>query len=175
MLKKILKYTLYVLLFLAAIIFFVFLYLEYQKSLALGFSTTKKWEWEDKSYNPNSDGVQISSGDDMKKSILRRVHMSENYAVYAYKNDDYTVSTFVIFQAKCKPDTVITTTQKFSNGEPKTLRCQSDGVSLVYSVLWGRKPSDTWSENLDGYKVDEAFYRWNFDRLDREITLSKAK
>jgi len=175
MLKKFFKYTFFFILFFIIISVGFYVYSSHQESVQkaaeLKSYTKQEWAWENE-YSK----VQIRRVESMNKSVLRKVHLNENYVVYAYMNDDYTYSTLVAFQTKCKPGTIITTTEKFSNGEPKTLNCDSDGESLIYEVVWPAEPMITsWSENLNGYSVDETFYSWNFDKLKREVTLNKAK
>lgn len=175
MLKKILKYMLYAFIILGLCVAGMYAYISHnesvEKNLELSFHTKHKWEWENE-----YSGVQIRFVEDAKRSVLRKVHTLENYVIYAYKNDDYTLSTVAVFPTTCKPNKIITTTEKFPNGEPKTLNCDEDGESLVYQAIWtGKDPIMSWSENLNGYKIEESFFGWNFDKLDREITLNKAK
>jgi len=175
MLKKFLKYTLYLLLVVMGISVLVYFYFQHmenkEKSLELAYGTEHKWEWE----NENTR-IQVRVVEDLGRSVLRRVHISDGYIIYAYKNDDYTFTTAAIFPVKCEPKTSITTTKKFQDGEPKKLHCNEDGDNLIHQAQWSATESlSSWKENLDGYKIDESFYSWDFDRLDREITLNKAK
>lgn len=175
MLKKIFKIGLIIFAVLLILLVSIYAYYRHQENVKkkqeLEFDTKVNWTWENE-YNH----VQITYHEEEKVSVLRKVNLEEKYAVYLLKNDDYTFSTFVKFTSDCKPGTKIETTEKFSNGESKTLVCSEDGKSLGFEVYWNQKePITSWNENLNGFKVNESFYGWNFDRLDREITLKKAK
>jgi hypothetical protein len=137
----------------------------------LGYATTQEWVWHDK-----YDRIQIRTLEEENRSILRKVHMRENYVVFALKDEDYRLSSMVKFVAKCNPNTEIETSEKFSNGVPKTLKCNENGTALTHSVRWDQKDTDiTWEENLGGFSLRENFTYWDFSKLDQEITLSKSK
>ena len=82
----------------------------------------------------------------------------------------------VKFLTKCKPNREIETSQTFSDGTPKVLKCNEIGDALHYQVKWNGKNTDfTWEENLDGFSLSENFTYWDFSKLDQEVTLSKAQ
>ncbi|MCA0912487.1 hypothetical protein [Marinobacter nauticus] len=137
----------------------------------LTYNSSHEWEWHDK-----YDRVQIRYIPEAARSVLRKVNLQDEYVIYAYKNDDYSLSAMVAFKVDCQPGNEIVTSQQYADGEPKKLVCSEDGDSLRYSVKWSGEDTDfTWEENLDGFRVRENFSNWNFDKLDQEVTLSKAK
>ncbi|QQD22432.1 hypothetical protein GJQ54_11945 [Oceanospirillaceae bacterium ASx5O] len=137
----------------------------------LTYFTSKKWVWYDK-----YGRVQVNQDIFTKKSILRKVNLDKNYVIYIFKNQDYSISAMAVFPTKCEPNTEIVTSKAYSDGTLKKLQCMEDGDALVYSVSWSAKDTDfKWTEDLDGFKIDENFRYWNFDKLDQEITLQKAK
>jgi hypothetical protein len=138
----------------------------------LNFDAEKeKWKWHDK-----FDRIQIYTADKSGKSYLRKVNLEKQYIIYAYKNDDLSLSAMVKFFTDCQPNTEITTSQKYSNGTPKKLKCNEGGNALTFSVHWNGKDTNIiWEENLDGFKLRENFGYWDFTKLGKEITLSKAR
>lgn len=131
----------------------------------------RKWKWHDK-----FNRIQIYTLDESGKSYLRKVNLEKQYIIYAYKNDDLSLSAIAQFFTDCQPNTEITTSQKFSDGMPKKLKCNEGGNALSFSCRWNQKDTNiVWEENLDGFKVRENFGYWDFTKLDQEITLSKAK
>jgi hypothetical protein len=172
---KILKITGLVLLGIAIIIGAIVLYfhlgkLQKEKETLMFYDNVDgRWEWHDKFNN-----IQIGRLDSGKLA-LRKVHMDDGYAVYAYKNEDRSLTTAAVFISDCQPNTEITTSQKFSDGAPKTLRCNKNGSALVFSCNWESGNAELWEENLDGFKIREYLSRWDFTKLDQEITLAKAK
>jgi hypothetical protein len=137
--------------------------------LELSYASKSKWKWHDK-----YDRIQIKTLND--KSILRKVNLNKSYVIYAYKNDDYSLSAWVRFVTKCQSNKSIETTAKFSNGDPKNLKCNGDGTALNYEVKWiGDNTEITWEENLGGFSLKENFTYWDFSALDQEVTLSKAQ
>lgn len=145
---------------------------EQRKSAELSYpSGSTKWKWHDE-YNR----IQISTDPETGMSTLRKVKLSRNQVILAYKNPDYTLSSAVLFFTDCEPDTEIVISKTFSSGKPKKMLCGSKGDRLIYGVHWSvPKLSSTWAEDLDGFSVYEDFSNWDFSILDREITLSKAK
>jgi hypothetical protein len=143
-----------------------------RKKAELNFDNDKqKWKWHGKSQR-----IQISTLNDSGKSVLRKVFLKEKYIVYAYKNDDYSIAAMVKFFTDCQPNTEITTTQKFSDGTPKKLKCTESGDALYFYTVWDTKDTNfDWEENLDGFKLRVSFGYWDFTKLDKEITLTKAK
>jgi len=143
--------------------------LEKKDEIELSFAANKQWKWHDK-----YDRIQIMTTD--SKSILRKVNLNKNYVIYAYKNDDYSLSGMVKFVATCSKNKEIETSEKYSNGSPKKLKCNEDGDALHYQVKWtGTETDFTWQENLGGFSIRENFTYWDFSTLDQEVTLSKAK
>jgi len=138
----------------------------------LNFDAEKeKWKWHDK-----FDRIQIYTADKSGKSYLRKVNLEKQYVIYAYKNDDLGLSAMAKFFTDCQPNTEITTSQKFGDGTPKKLKCNEGGNALTFSVHWNGKDTNIiWEENLDGFKLRENFGYWDFTKLDKEITLSKAR
>jgi len=134
-------------------------------------SETQPWQWLDEYYR-----IQIHTEDG--KSVLRKVDLENKKAVYASLNQDYSLRAVVIFDQKCKPKSIITTSKKFSDGTPKALACTDSGKSLAYSVRYSIKEDGNydfrWHEDLDGFKVYTNFANWDFTLLRKEITLQKA-
>ncbi|MGL5799860.1 MAG: hypothetical protein ACRCYN_07320 [Plesiomonas sp.] len=137
----------------------------------LSFASKTPWKWYDE-YNR----IQIRFIEETGRSILRKVNVSQNYVIYARKNDDYELEAMVRFITKCKPNTTITTSKKYGDGKPITLNCNEDGEYLTYATTWRNKDTyHTWDEDIDGFKFYINFRDWDFKKLDQEITLSKAK
>ncbi len=144
---------------------------EKRKKRELTYKTTHSWQWHDE-YNR----IQIRFNEKTNKSVLRKVSIQENYIVYAIKSDEYKLLAFVEFIVPCEAGTVITTSKKYSSGKPKTLECNEEGDALFFGASWKSKDTNTiWEDNLDGFKFRVDFDRWDFTKLDQEITLSKAK
>lgn len=142
-----------------------------KKEAELTFASKKSWQWHDE-----YSRIQIRFFEETGRSILRKVDTRENYVIYAKKNDDYELETMAKFITKCKPNTAITTSKKYSNGEPIILQCTEEGDALSYSVKWPEKDTDiVWHEDIDGFKIYTNFGNWDFTKLDQEITLSKAE
>lgn len=57
----------------------------------LSFATEKAWAWYDK-----YDRVQYRTLEE-NKTVLRKVKLNKNYVIYAYKNDDYSLTAMVKF------------------------------------------------------------------------------
>ena len=103
-------------------------------------------------------------------------YLEEEYVIYVYKDKDYILNAFVNFYTDCKPNTEIKTSQKWSDGTHKKLKCDEKGTLLSYSVTWSGKNTDlTWEENLDGFNFRENFTYWDFTKLDQRITLLNAE
>jgi hypothetical protein len=187
MLRSLFKYALYTLLVIILLVMAVIIYDKYQsvirekevaakkvKELQFGsVGKNYKWKWHNEEL-----GVQVAYLEGLKRTVLRKVNLDQQYAVYAYKDDDYAFNAIASFQTKCEPKTTITTTEKFPNGEAKVLTCSEDGSDLYIEVAWPPKTdvlSLTWEENLNGFRVNESFSGWDFDLLDREVTLKKAE
>jgi tetratricopeptide (TPR) repeat protein len=141
----------------------------------LGFDTSLKWDWHNRDNFLRVEGVQIHTPEGSGRSILRKVNLQKKSAIYAYKNDDYSLTTTATFEAKCQPEKEIVTSQTFLSGKPKKLVCNKDGNQLSFSCTWQRGCSfvEPWKEELDGYSIYESFMFWNFSKLDQEVTLSK--
>lgn len=145
-------------------------YEEYKKNkkeeLELGYFTENEWEWHDK-YNR----IQIAK--ERPSKYLRKVSIDEEYIVYAKKNEDYTLSTLVVFPTTCSPNTTIETRQRFPDNSAKKLKCNSTGDALLHSVRWEEGTVTTWSDNLGGFSFRANFALWDFSELDKQITLQK--
>lgn len=128
------------------------------------------WEWHD-------EGHRIQKMFFLKNLFLRRVYMDKNYYISAHKNDDYSLSANAYFFVDCEPYTEINTGQKYSDGEDKVLKCSEDGDYLKYGVKWDalKGTKFTWSEDFEGFSFSEDFREWDFELLDREVTLKKAQ
>ena len=175
LIKKILKWLLALTLILIVAWVGYYFYEENEKNKRdkqeLAYASKKIWEWYDE-----HDRIQIYTIKEENRSILRKVHMRDAYVVYAFKDQDYGLNTMVKFVTPCKPNSEIETSEKFSDGTPKMLKCNEDGDALNYSVSWSGKDTDiTWNENLGGFSVRENFTYWDFSKLDQEITLSKSR
>ena len=175
LIKKILKWLFALTLILIAAWVGYYFYEENERSKRdkqeLAYASKQKWEWYDE-----YDRIQIYTIKEENRSILRKVHMRDAYVVYAFKAQDYGLNTMVKFVTPCKPKSEIETSEKFSDGTSKKLKCNEEGDALNYSVSWSGKDTDiTWDENLGGFSVRENFIHWDFSKLDQEITLSKSK
>lgn len=140
--------------------------------MELSFRNEKgEWKWHDKYHH-----IQIRYYPEERKSSLRKVNLDEKYIVYARKENDYTLSTLVAFLVQCEKNKTITTSKKYSNGEPIKLTCSEKGDALFYEGSWSGNPNDVeLNENIDGFSIHEYFTYWDFRKLDQEITLKKAK
>ncbi|WP_457788592.1 hypothetical protein [Pseudomonas sp. PL-6] len=137
---------------------------------ALSFFADEPWEWDDK-YN----GTQIKYSGTLKRHALRKVKERENQVIYAHKKDDYSLVVRVDFITECTPETNIPTSSKYSTGETKILHCDKSGSYLSYSTAIQTPENDiVIHENLDGFSIYENFFYWDLNKLDKEVTLSKA-
>lgn len=145
---------------------------EQRKASELNYLTESEWKWHDE-----SDRIQISFSDTNQKWVMRKVHLKEGYVMYAAVNDDYSISVAAMFEEKCTPNTEIETSQKWKDGSSKILKCHSSGNKLIFSARFDvpDRLDFTWGANLDGFNFYENFSNWDFNYLDRKITLSKAK
>ena len=146
---------------------------EREKKAELAYKTNIKWEWHDE-----YERVQISKKPifDDNRSVLRKVSMEEGWTLWAYKLfDDRLLEFRVSFHVDCEPNTEIVTSRNFSDGKPLKLICSPDGKNLAY---WFGYSSDYLNEDIDedidGFKFKVDLSRWDFSKLDREITLLKA-
>lgn len=152
---------------------FIIGYNKYQESkreaAELEFHAKAPWKWHKK-----LDGVQIQTKNG--KSTLRKVYLNQKLVVFATLDDNYKLIATAVFEQKCRPNSLIVTTQKFSSGEQKILRCLSSGAGLFYSTTFANTSQNydiTWDEDLDGFKVHTDFSFWNFDKLRQEVTMNK--
>ena len=136
----------------------------------LSYANNLTWKWHNK-----YERIQIHTSPDSGRSSLRKVHLDDEYVVYAFKISDHRLSTIVQFIVDCEPNSEIITSAKFADKKPIVLRCNESGRSLTANVLWGKDTDFVWEENFDGFKVRENFKYWNFTKLDQEVTLLKAK
>jgi hypothetical protein len=136
----------------------------------LSYATEKEWRWHDE-----YERIQIREIKE-GKSVLRKVNLEKSYVIYAYKNQDYSLSGMAKFVTPCNAGKEIETSEKYSDGEPKKLKCSEDGDALDYKVKWNGSGTDfTWEESLGGFSLRENFTYWDFSKLDQEVTLAKAK
>lgn len=143
---------------------------KYEQKL-LTYASSHEWKWYDR-----YERIQIRYVPDAARSILRKVNMYDEYVIYAFKSGDYSLIAMAEFRVDCQPGNEVVTSQQYADGTPKKLVCSEDGDSLRYSVKWsGERTSFTWEENLDGFRLRENFSNWNFDKLDQEVTLTKAQ
>ncbi|TLU61223.1 hypothetical protein FE810_15490 [Thalassotalea litorea] len=154
------------------------IYEEYERNerlrAELNYMTKDPWQWHDESRRIQIK--PISGSPIFGSSTLRKVNMDEYYVIVAYKNEDHSLTAGVIFLQECEPNRVIDTSRRYSDGEVKQLSCSKGGKSLRhYANFNNGDTSFVWSDNLDGFKFRVNFAEWDFSRLDKEITLSKAK
>jgi hypothetical protein len=136
----------------------------------LGYATEKEWLWHDK-----YDRIQIREVME-GISMLRKVNLRKSYVVYAYKNEDYSLSGMAKFVTSCSANKEIETSEKYSDGTSKKLTCDEKGGALLYTVKWDRTDTDfAWEESLGGFSLRENFTYWDFSKLDQEVTLAKAQ
>lgn len=137
----------------------------------LNYQTQIKWGWQDKTHR-----IQISNSNKLERIILRKVYVSEAYAVYAYINEDYIIEVSAYFNTTCDPNSVIITSQRYGSGAPKKLICIPTGDALRFDARWPHNiaAKKHWKENLDGFDVDVNFSEWDFAPLLKELTLTKA-
>tara|TARA_Y100000296_G_C5117716_1_gene228685 strand:- start:590 stop:883 length:294 start_codon:yes stop_codon:yes gene_type:complete len=96
--------------------------------------------------------------------------------IYAFKNEDYSLSGMAKLVTPCSANKEIETSEKYSDGTPKKLKCGEKGDALLYSVTWNRTDTNfTWEESLGGFSLRENFTYWDFSKLDQEVTLAKAQ
>ncbi|MGI9308566.1 MAG: hypothetical protein ACR2P6_04840 [Gammaproteobacteria bacterium] len=137
----------------------------------LAFVTDNSWSWHQKDQR-----IQIAYSDAAEKSILRRVYLDENYAIYATKGDDYSPEVTAQFVSACQPGKQMVTSQTFPDGEPKILVCDEAGEAVYFSRRFPEAGSAfVWDESLDGFSFREEFDAWDFSKLDQEVTLKKAQ
>lgn len=137
----------------------------------LDYKTDRTWQWHQEYLSVQSLYDAIP-----QQTFLRKVSISKNSVVQVYLKDDGQLAASVYFYVECEPDTEITTSLKYSNGEAKVLHCGAAGEYLSLGVSWEGPPNDIhWTDDFDGFKVDVNFKHWNFVPLQQEVTLRKAK
>lgn len=147
-------------------------YQEKEKELAfLVNPNDKPWQWDDELFR-----VQSRVSDKTNRTVLRKVYLRGGYSVEVFKLDDYSVAGVVSFKAACEPKTEIETSKKYRSGKPIKLFCNNAGSALKHGAKWGKDdyPLVTWSNNFDGFKFSSDLVVFDFDKLDREITLLKS-
>ncbi|CZF82454.1 hypothetical protein GCE9029_03241 [Grimontia celer] len=141
-----------------------------QDEKELNYASQQKWSWYDE-----YERIQISEFVE-GRSILRKVNLQNKYVIYAYKNDDYSLSAMAKFVTPCSPNKEIETSELYSDGLPKVLKCNEEGDALHFLVKWNDSSTDfIWEESLGGFSLRENFTYWDFSSLDQEVTLNKAK
>jgi len=139
------------------------------KAKELEFAANEEWQWFDE-----YEHLQIRYDSEFSKSILRKVNLAKGYVIYATKDNDYNLITWVKFSVACKPNTILVTDEVFSNGMSKTLKCNSAGDALTFVSKWSDSDTIfTWSDNLGGFEFSENFTFWDFNKLNQEVTLLK--
>jgi len=138
--------------------------------IELGYATLGvpvEYKWHQKDHR-----IQIDSS----ASFLRKVYLKENYAIYAWKDDDYALVVEVAFRAECEPGSVIETKEKYSNGNPMKLTCYETGDELTVRSYWsGGNTNFVWEKDFGGFVVMEDFRKWDFKKVDQKVTLSRSK
>lgn len=156
-----------------------------EQSEKISYYSKDKGKWVTYPYDKNYSRVEIGHLENLNRLVLRE-HKPDS-TVYAYVNDDYSYSILVAFKSKCKLNTTITTSKKFSDGKPKILKCDSNGESLIFEMApvktLPKRIYSTYNVNntdsrddLDGFHYDLDFDSdsWEFQELIREVTLNKA-
>ena len=161
------------------------LYSDAQANEALTLRTSvSDWQWQ------RAKGLGKRRSNDVQWHIdfmnyyaMRRVYDDHQVIAILRKNDDDTIglNAYAYWTADCEDGTTIETSVTYSNGETVTLNCVKDdwGNSLWTGVSWSDVDVDVlprWSENFDGFAVDENFrYTWDFQPALRHLTLKSAK
>ncbi|MGY3993274.1 hypothetical protein [Aeromonas veronii] len=141
----------------------------------LEFHADKEWKWQD-----DNQGIQITYDNERKQTLLRKVILNKNYEVIVAMMPNYNLEATAKFYTKCEPSKVINTEQKFPDGSIKTISCNKAGDAIRYRVIIERNiteryPTLIWKDNIGGFVVDIDLSFWNFDQLDREVTLDDSK
>lgn len=142
------------------------------------------WQWQNNKSlgNRRSSDVQWRIEDDTHR--LRRVYGNHTVVAWLTKNEDGAINlvTEVFWLVDCTDGTSTETSATYANGDKVSLECveQDWGNELAASGVWGGVDVDDlplWSDNLDGFEVDEDFggYAWNFRPALRHLTLQSAK
>lgn len=145
----------------------------------VSYYSKDRGQWLKHPSHKEFSSVEIGHLEGLNRLVLR--NYSHDYVVYAYVNDDYTYSILVVFNSKCKSNTSIVTTKKFANGEPKILKCDPDGQSLVFEMKsvvnlpMANFLNESGGDDLDGFYYSVYFDEWYFEELIREVTLNKAR
>ena len=135
------------------------------------YETSHKWEWHQEGYR-----IQKRYDNNREKTIVRKVYIDEKYMIYAEKDDNYNIISYIYFITECEPNSNIITGEKFSKGEDKVLICGENGDAIFFGAK--AKPNENnlvWKEDFKGFSFREDLGVWDFELLDREITLTKAK
>lgn len=161
------------------------LYSDAQANEALTLRTKRTdWQWQ------RDIGLGKRRSTDVQWRIseehgytMRRVYDDHEVVASLEKNDDGTIKLGLaaFWPADCKEGTAIETSATYSDGKAYTLRClEADwGNSLATLVFFNDVDLDDlpqWSQNFDGFAVDENFrYAWDFQPAMRHLTLKSAK
>jgi hypothetical protein len=160
------------------------LYSDAQANKALTERTQySDWQWQrDKGLGDrHSSDVQWRSNEGAY--LMRRVYDDHRVIAFPRKTGDgaMEINVLAYWPADCEEGTSIKTTATYSNGAPFTLRCYNQDWGNELATLMVAPDVDVddlfrWSENFDGFEVDEDFSRtWDFQPALRHLTLQSAK
>ena len=162
------------------------LYSDWKADYALTKRTAfSGWQWQkDKGLgNRRSSDVQWRIHE-KRGYVMRRVYGDHQVMVHLSKTDDGAIGLVAAayFVADCEKGTRIETSATYSDGDAYSLVClPADwGNALGTSSIWDDTDLDDlprWSQNFDGFKVNENFdsYEWDFQPAVRHLTLQSAK
>jgi len=135
------------------------------------------WEWVN-DYQRSAHGYQIRNG---YVPMLRTVYLPQDRVIVATLNENDNLAAEVFYRADCTPGKTVETTQKWSNGEPKILRCAEwHGVTfLSIGALWSGSSESgydvTWKEDINGFRFEIDFGDWPIHLLQQLRTAQAAK
>jgi hypothetical protein len=151
---------------------------EAQLDAQLKFLSGLGSDWDFRWKNKNSE-IQEGKSLSLGETILRRVKPSENQEIIIMRSFDektgkHETTIRVFFFTSCKGGTEIITAKKYKGGEPVKLICNDSGTALEYSAVRENLPESI-NINLSGFSINERFYSWDTDYLDRKDALRRAK
>lgn len=145
-----------------------------EDSLAFAPGNNPDWTWW-----PETNRVQQQTSK-QGKTLLRKVDLGDETAVYALVAASHQLITYVKFVVHCTPGKEVNTSGKINDEiiEAK-LKCSdtADGVTaLYYNKVWppGEHP-EVWRGNISGFDFSASFKDWNLDPLFREEVLVQAR
>ena len=162
------------------------LYSDAQANKALTHQTNSSdWQWQ---RNKGMGARRFSNVqwliNETGRYVMRRVYDDHQVVAVLAKTEDgaITLISFASWLADCEDGMTIETSVTDIAGEAFTLSCSETdwGSSLGLTVNWSDWELDDlprWSENFDGFEVDEDFdsYVWDFQPAMRQLTLQSAK